>query len=1469
MKQKMKKWSILTASVLLAMGSLALPQTVWGTDGTNSYHAGKTAADDTKAEAAGNQATAVGVKAQAKGDYANAFGYGAGAYGKNATAIGFSASATGLDSIAIGYQTKASANYTLALGNGAQATKNGAMAFGLSAKASGARDIAVGYNAVAQNLGGGISNPEKSAVAIGNAASATGNGSVALGAASTAEEENTVSVGRKAGEGTAAITRRIVNVAYGTGNNDAAAYGQIAKASQIVKLSESDRQSGDGQENQIVANDGKTVLATFQKMKSVASDDTGFVSGGDLYTETRASIGDAGLNYIAKTKSAGENLTKLDKAIGVVDSENDYAFIKATNPNAEDGTVETSLAQNLINLDTGITKLISYDKTNNGTLYIGSGDGIKADTVSFYGKDDSAALTITRKLTGISYGGDAHEAAAYGQLIKAETYQATSNDKASNVQTVTLKYNDEDSNATKVKIEIAGEGKVDSGDQRLVNGDAVNTALSSAIDKNTYDGSDTISIAKESGDEGHYTVRVKNMAMSTDNKVTTAPTATGTNAFALGAGSNASSKYAQALGTNAQATGRFSIALGYGAEAKENTVVTTDPGSTGSSIAIGTQAVASGNGTVVMGAVASASGEEGIAIGSLAKSEGYEGTAIGSGAYAKDIATTALGAVSSASGIAASAVGYQSKAEGNHAAAFGLKSQATADATLAVGSLSTASALASSAVGYWSTANQTLASAFGYGSGALAEKGTALGAYAKVEEGATNSVALGHGSVASEANVVSVGSTATQRRIVNVAKGTTNTDAATFGQIAVTGQTVSLSKAARKSGSGQENQIVSNDGTVLATFEVGEITSTDTGFVNGKTVYTYVNDIKSGITTDFAKLISYDKTGSGTIRIGSGADITADTVSFLSSGNKTRKLTGITAGKENTDAANVGQLLAGGDYSVSSDNKSTVQSVTISSNDGNTKVTIKVAGDGAVESGDQRLVNGGTVYAAIDKAKVEIAGDSKVTKGDYVKADNTVGKNLEALDEAIGVVKAEAGKTLNVIEEALKPDGSLKTSVSQNLMKIDEKLGKLDSVRDAEGAVNSYKVIKSTKTISENLEALDAAAKGSSADLEEINEKLHYKEATVTGENAIGLGNGAAASAESAVAMGNGAKAEGANAISFGTNAAASKENALAFGNGAKASEANTFAFGNGAAASADSAMAMGNGAKAEGANAISFGTGAAASKENALAFGNGAKASETNTFAFGKDAAASAENAMAFGNGASASGSGSVAIGSGSTATEANVVSVGAAGSERRVTNVAAGVNDTDAVNVGQMNSVVEQNFNSLRHSLTNDINKVAAGSAALAALHPEAFDPDDKFSFAVGYGHYRNANAGAIGAFYKPNEITTISAGATIGNGETMMNMGVSFKLGSSSKNAGKYRTASAVSHELSSLRKNNDRLAADNKLLKADNATQATAIKEQAKEIADLKADNERMKEQIAMILSKMEMSEKVEKTMVKAG
>ena len=84
------------------------------------------------------------------------------------------------------------------------------------------------------------------------------------------------------------------------------------------------------------------------------------------------------------------------------------------------------------------------------------------------------------------------------------------------------------------------------------------------------------------------------------------------------------------------------------------------------------------------------------------------------------------------------------------------------------------------------------------------------------------------------------------------------------------------------------------------------------------------------------------------------------------------------------------------------------------------------------------------------------------------------------------------------------------------------------------------------------------------------------------------------------------------------------------------------------------------------------------------------------------------------------------------------------------------------------------------MNQSLTRDINKVGAGAAALAGLHPQDYDPDNKLDFAVGYGHYHNANATAFGMYYRPNAVTTLSLAGTIGNGDPMLSAGLSFKLG-----------------------------------------------------------------------------------------
>lgn len=123
--------------------------------------------------------------------------------------------------------------------------------------------------------------------------------------------------------------------------------------------------------------------------------------------------------------------------------------------------------------------------------------------------------------------------------------------------------------------------------------------------------------------------------------------------------------------------------------------------------------------------------------------------------------------------------------------------------------------------------------------------------------------------------------------------------------------------------------------------------------------------------------------------------------------------------------------------------------------------------------------------------------------------------------------------------------------------------------------------------------------------------------------------------------------------------------------------------------------------------------------------------------------------------------------------------------GGDQKVTHVAAGdisEKSTDAVNGSQLfatNQQVAQNAQSI-NKLGNRINKVGAGAAALAALHPLDFDPDDKWDFAAGYGNYNGENAAAVGAYYRPNEDTMFSVGGSFGNGENMVNAGISLKLG-----------------------------------------------------------------------------------------
>lgn len=218
--------------------------------------------------------------------------------------------------------------------------------------------------------------------------------------------------------------------------------------------------------------------------------------------------------------------------------------------------------------------------------------------------------------------------------------------------------------------------------------------------------------------------------------------------------------------------------------------------------------------------------------------------------------------------------------------------------------------------------------------------------------------------------------------------------------------------------------------------------------------------------------------------------------------------------------------------------------------------------------------------------------------------------------------------------------------------------------------------------------------------------------------------------------------------------------------------------------------------------------------------------------------------DAVALGHNTDVSTEGGVALGSGSKATvdagavgydiltnapstdtsatwksTASAVSVGdvANGVTRQITSVAAGTNDTDAVNVAQLKrlhdmiSVNAYNTVNVQGDVTNlkkdvsrldkRVNKAVAGSAALAALHPLDFDPDAKWDFAAGYGHYHNGNAAALGAFYRPNEDVQLSIGSTVGNGETVVNAGLSVKVGAHSNVS---RSRVAIGKEVLELKK-----------------------------------------------------------------
>ena len=299
----------------------------------------------------------------------------------------------------------------------------------------------------------------------------------------------------------------------------------------------------------------------------------------------------------------------------------------------------------------------------------------------------------------------------------------------------------------------------------------------------------------------------------------------------------------------------------------------------------------------------------------------------------------------------------------------------------------------------------------------------------------------------------------------------------------------------------------------------------------------------------------------------------------------------------------------------------------------------------------------------------------------------------------------------------------------------------------------------------------------------------------------IGIDNRIGSEAREGVAIGNHLGINGYQTVAIGFGSEANAESAIAFGSYSFANAESAISIGNGSSANAKNSVAIGGPLVTEGAPATE-GSGALATVENGVALGSGSVADrEAGVAGYLSNGKTTAEWQSTLG-----------------------ALSVGVVSDERtdtrQITGVAAGTENTDAINVAQLKAL-ESNvndkvtvLNGRVDRLGTRVDRVGAGAAALAALHPLEYDPENKWDFAAGYGNYSGANAVAIGAFYRPNENQMFSISGSFGGGENMVNAGISVKVG---EGTGISTSKVAMANEIKKLKIANEKVQQENKEMK----------------------------------------------------
>ncbi|HKT27928.1 YadA family autotransporter adhesin [Dyella sp.] len=821
---------------------------------------------------------------------------------------------------------------------------------------------------------------------------------------------------------------------------------------------------------------------------------------------------------------------------------------------------------------------------------------------------------------------------------------------------------------------------------------------------------------------------------------------------------------ARAIGVNATAIGPHANAQGVGS------VVIGNGAKDGTASAATGNAVVIGNHAQVTTALGSTTTTGAMAIGDSSSAYGNASMALGQNAAARNTESFALGASANAIGTGATAVGYLAATDGNNAVAIGRNAHA-----MGVGA---------TAIGYAATTNAT--NALAIGNGANAQQNDAI--------------ALGVNAVADRANVVSIGSASSQRQLTYVAAGTQRTDAVNVSQLTpaldALGATLHVDGSVSAPTYTVQSTPVPDVASALKVLDDG--VTANAASVSGLGVRIGANESAiSGLVGGTSGLVQQAGTSAPiTVAASSGGGVVD-----VSGTAGDRRVTGVADAMQSNDAVNLQQLQA------LQSQIGDVGALAVQYDDaGKSAITLGGVGAGAavmlhnVANGQQAndAANFGQLIGTAQSTAGALGGHATVNADGTLSAPAYSVQNLSVQDVGSALKVLDDGVTTNAADI-----GGLGVRVSANENAINGLLGGTSGLVQQAGisapitvaATSGGSVVDVSGTdgdrritgIADGTQNNDAANVGQLKSLQNQLGDVAALDVTYDDANQLSVTFGGK-SASAPVAVHNVADGVSAyDAVNYGqlaglqralqgqianvgTQIGALDQRVSTLESGGSVSPlpaaenpgtnpdySGGVTVGSNTATGDGSAAAIGNNAQAAGVHGTAIGSDAYAASYHGTALGGNAVAASDGGVAVGAHANVAAIAGTAVGEGATvtAAASNAVAIGAGSVATQANSVSVGSAGNERTITNVAPGVDATDAVNVSQLQAAqswaqgyVDQQTQALNERISRLGRRADAGAAAAIAMThiPQAYAPDQS-SLGAGVGSFRGQAAIAVG--------------------------------------------------------------------------------------------------------------------------